>query len=667
MGRILVCMGLWLACLLQMGCARAQAAPCNDGQPVRFAQQGWESADFTTNVLQEILRKAYGCKTETVPGTPAATETALTQDDLQVIAEQWSGRSAIIEGGVKAGTVRLVGDTLKGGAQQGWYVPDYVVHGDAARGIRAQAPDLSDWNSLARYAPLFKDPEVPGKGRFLNCPTGWTCEQFNSRYLRLFGLGRYYTNFRAGTGAALDSAISSAYDRGKPILFYYWQPTALMAKYKFYRIGMPPFNQACWDAMISGKGRLCPTDFLTAHLGIAVSAPFARRNPQLMSLFARVQFEPALLDNMIYTMSRSHEPGERAADGFLRTHREVWTSWLPADRARRLELALGLAHAADSAAAGQGDSGAKASRPSVGRPDAGRPGEGRSIFPALSFGDYVNRHLTAVVKEYGAGLHAASDAVLAWVLLPVERLLLRLPPEVLLLVIALLAWRASRGWVLPLCCVAGLYAVGALGLWTELVQTFSLVLVATVCAVLLGVPAGILAARHPWLGRLLAPVLDVMQTLPSFVYLVPVLMLFGLGMVPALLATVVYALPPLIRLTALGLRQVDGETVEAAQSFGLTRWQMLTRVMLPLARPSIMAGVNQATMMALAMVVVASMIGARGLGEDVLAGIQTLDVGRGLQAGLAIVVLAIVIDRITQAYGRSQRGRRAAEQGGRHD
>jgi glycine betaine/proline transport system substrate-binding protein len=146
-----------------------------------------------------------------------------------------------------------------------------------------------------------------------------------------------------------------------------------------------------------------------------------------------------------------------------------------------------------------------------------------------------------------------------------------------------------------------------------------------------------------------------MPTLPSFVYLIPVLMFFGLGKVPALFATIIYAVPPLIRLTTLGLRQVDHDIMEAAQAFGVTRWQMLTRVTLPLARPSIMAGINQTTMMALSMVVVASMIGARGLGEDVLAGIQTLDVGQGLQAGVAIVILAIVIDRITQAYGRSHR------------
>ncbi|HEY9460439.1 MAG TPA: ABC transporter permease subunit, partial [Paralcaligenes sp.] len=229
------------------------------------------------------------------------------------------------------------------------------------------------------------------------------------------------------------------------------------------------------------------------------------------------------------------------------------------------------------------------------------------------------------------------------------------PPAVLLLLTGLLAWHATRRKALALAYVIGLYAIGAFGLWDKLIQTFALVFVATVVSIIVGIPIGIATARSRWMQRLLTPVLDVMQTLPSFVYLIPVLMFFGLGKVPALFATIIYAVPPLIRLTALGLRQVDHDIVEAAQAFGVTRWQMLTRVTLPLARPSIMAGINQTTMMALSMVVVASMIGARGLGEDVLAGIQTLDVGQGLQAGVAIVILAIVIDRITQAYGRSHR------------
>jgi len=173
-----------------------------------------------------------------------------------------------------------------------------------------------------------------------------------------------------------------------------------------------------------------------------------------------------------------------------------------------------------------------------------------------------------------------------------------------------------------------------------------------VISVVIAIPLGILAARSDRLRAVLMPLLDIMQTMPSFVYLIPVLMLFGLGKVPAIFATVIYAAPPLIRLTDLGIRQVDREVMEAINAFGANRWQQLFGVQLPLALPSIMAGINQTTMMALSMVVIASMIGARGLGEDVLVGIQTLNVGKGLEAGLAIVILAVVIDRITQAYGR---------------
>nr|WP_306669786.1 proline/glycine betaine ABC transporter permease [Allopusillimonas soli] len=264
-----------------------------------------------------------------------------------------------------------------------------------------------------------------------------------------------------------------------------------------------------------------------------------------------------------------------------------------------------------------------------------------------------------MVKRYGDQFRRASETILTTVLLPVEQAMQAVPPWLFLILVALLSWHATRKPVTTIAYVVCLYLIGAVGLWDKLMQTFALVLVSTVFSIVIGVPVGIAAAGSRILRRILTPILDVMQTLPSFVYLIPVLMLFGLGKVPALFATIIYAVPPLIRLTVLGLRQVDRNVMEAAQSFGVTRWQMLTRVTLPLARPSIMAGINQTTMMALAMVVVASMIGARGLGEDVLAGIQTLDVGRGLQAGVAIVILAIVIDRITQAYGRPRRRRQA--------
>ncbi|MBC3501965.1 ABC transporter permease subunit [Pseudomonas sp. SWRI59] len=272
----------------------------------------------------------------------------------------------------------------------------------------------------------------------------------------------------------------------------------------------------------------------------------------------------------------------------------------------------------------------------------------------FSFAERVNQLVDWLVLNYGDHLRSVSDQLLQ-LLVSLENLLRLLPWWALLLLVGLLAWHASRSVLRSVAMVALLALIGVLGLWDKLLQTLALVLVSTGLCVLVGVPLGILLASRPLARRLLMPVLDVMQTLPAFVYLIPVLMLFGLGKVPAVFATLIYALPPLVRLTDLGLRQIDPSLLQAAHGLGASRWQRLQRIALPLALPSIMAGLNQSVMMALSMVVVASMIGARGLGEDVLAGIQTLNVGQGIEAGLAIVALAMVIDRISQAYGQVKR------------
>lgn len=271
-----------------------------------------------------------------------------------------------------------------------------------------------------------------------------------------------------------------------------------------------------------------------------------------------------------------------------------------------------------------------------------------------SIAEPVNQLVDSLVLNYGDQLRQLSESLLQLVTL-LENLL-RLPPWWLLLtLLGLLAWHAGRSWRRALVLVVLLFLIGVVGLWDKLLQTCALVLVATGLCVLIGVPLGVLLAYRPLARRVLMPLMDVMQTLPSFVYLIPVLMLFGLGKVPAIFATLIYALPPLVRLTELGLRQVDPSVLEAARCLGANRWQRLRHVELPQALPSLMTGLNQTVMMALSMVVVASMIGARGLGEDVLVGIQTLDVGRGVEAGLAIVALAVVIDRVTQGYGRRAR------------
>ncbi|KZB52603.1 ABC transporter permease [Thalassospira lucentensis] len=267
----------------------------------------------------------------------------------------------------------------------------------------------------------------------------------------------------------------------------------------------------------------------------------------------------------------------------------------------------------------------------------------------------VNDFIETLVINYGWIFKAISHALLQSVLF-IEWVLRGLPWWVVIVLFMAGAWYSSRRWVLTVAVGVLLFVVGILGLWDLTMQTLALMLMATIVSVVIGVPFGILAAKSSLVRSIILPILDIMQTMPSFVYLIPALMLFGLGKVPAILATIIYAVPPLIRLTDLGIRQVDKEVVEAATAFGGSPRQILFGVELPLATPTIMAGLNQTIMMALSMVVVASMIGARGLGEQVLNGIQTLDVGKGLEAGIGIVILAVLLDRITQGLGKPKAG-----------
>ena len=266
----------------------------------------------------------------------------------------------------------------------------------------------------------------------------------------------------------------------------------------------------------------------------------------------------------------------------------------------------------------------------------------------------INHFVDMLVTNYGSTFRAISDAILQ-VLLLIEGVLRGTPWWVVIIAFMVLAWLGTRRVVLTIGVGIMLLVVGMLGLWDQTMQTLALMTMATLISVIIGIPLGILAAKFRSVQRIILPVLDVMQTMPSFVYLIPALMLFGLGKVPAVLATIIYAVPPLIRLTDLGIRQVDHEVVEASTAFGGSPMRILFGTELPLAMPTIMAGLNQTIMMALSMVVVASMIGARGLGETVLNGIQTLDVGKGLEAGIGIVILAIVLDRITQGFGKPRR------------
>ncbi|HKM07283.1 MAG TPA: proline/glycine betaine ABC transporter permease [Sphaerochaeta sp.] len=235
------------------------------------------------------------------------------------------------------------------------------------------------------------------------------------------------------------------------------------------------------------------------------------------------------------------------------------------------------------------------------------------------------------------------------VVLAFEDLFLFIPWFVIILLVGFAGWKLVGSLKTGILFMVFLLVIGLFGYWDLAMQTLALVIASVVFALLVGLPLGIVMARSDRAEKIIKPILDAMQTMPSFVYLIPALMFFGMGKVPAMFATIIYAVPPVIRLTNVGIRTVDVEAVEAAKAFGATKKQILFDVQLPLAKPSIMVGINQTTMMALAMVVIGSMIGAKGLGMEVLLAIGRIEVGRGFEAGISIVFLAVIIDRLTHS------------------
>ena len=254
-------------------------------------------------------------------------------------------------------------------------------------------------------------------------------------------------------------------------------------------------------------------------------------------------------------------------------------------------------------------------------------------------------------RAYGDALETFFEPLL-YFMVWLEKLLIITPWPIIILIMAGLAWIGARSWPAVVGTVASFFVIGYFGMWEDTMATLAIISVATLVCIVTGIPLGIWMARSDRVQTLITPVLDVMQTIPSFVYLIPVVMLLGIGKVPGLLAVCIYAVPPIVRLTNLGIRLVDKEVLEAADAFGANYRQKLFDVQVPLALPNIFAGVNQTIMMSLAMVVIASMIGVKGLGVPVLRAISNQYLALGLMNGLAIVALAIIFDRISQNFGK---------------
>ncbi|GHE19619.1 ABC transporter permease [Halomonas urumqiensis] len=273
--------------------------------------------------------------------------------------------------------------------------------------------------------------------------------------------------------------------------------------------------------------------------------------------------------------------------------------------------------------------------------------------PRIPLGDWIEGGLNWLTSEYSlvtraisrvtqTGINGLNDAMM-WI-----------PPWALLAIIALLCWKAA-GTRLGIGAAIGLALIWNLGLWEPMIETLTLVVIATMVAVVIAIPVGIAAALSERLYKTIMPVLDFMQTMPAFVYLIPAIPFFGIGSVSAIFATVIFSMPPAIRFTTLGIRQVPLELIEAADAYGATRRQKLLKVQLPLSLPTVMAGINQTIMLALSMVVIAAMIGADGLGSEVWRAIQRLRPGDGFEAGIAVVILAMLLDRLTQSMRKTRK------------
>lgn len=320
--------------------ANAQDATCEIDRPVMFAGLNYDSALFHNAVARFIIEKGYGCQTDALPGDVIPLLTGAGKGDVDIVMEIW--RDNVAEAWTKAeeaGNVSQIGVNFDD-AVEGWFVPTYVIEGDAERGIEPMAPDLKSVDDLPKYTELFEDPEEPGKGRFYNCPSGWVCEKVNSAKLGAYDLDDDFTNFRPGTGAALSAAIASAHKRGKPALYYYWGPTWVMGLYDSTRLEEPAYDKSIFDALKTEENPTKATAYPQSTITIGVNNDFKAAAPTLISFLTNYETSNALVSEMLAYMQENNEKPDGAAMHFLKSKPDVWKAWVPADVAARVESAM---------------------------------------------------------------------------------------------------------------------------------------------------------------------------------------------------------------------------------------------------------------------------------------------------------------------------------------
>jgi glycine betaine/proline transport system substrate-binding protein len=562
---------------------------------VRLSDIGWTDVTSTTAVFAELLKQIGYLPKITVLSVPV-TYASMKNRDIDVFLGNWMPS---MEGDRKSfvadGSVDVLGANLTG-ARYTLAVPEYLFE----QGLR-------DFADIIRFAGVLK-----------NSIYGIEPGNDGNRHLleiikqNMYGLGSFklVESSEQGMLAEVERAVR---DR-RPIVFLGWQPHPMNMRFKM--------------RYLTGGDATFGPNYGGASVYTNTRAGYVRECPNLGQLLLNVKFTVEEENEIMGRILDRKESPEVAASAWMRLHPQKMAAWLVGVRTadgRPATLALNpVARAVGSMAFESWITGHK-----------------------IPVGD---RMALAVefVKTHGVGFFNGISAVIGGTIDGLTRLLLFIPSLVMIAAITALAWLLRRSWPLSLFVGLALLFILNQGYWVATLETLSLVALSTLIATAIGLPLGILAAHRPRFHSALRPVLDLMQTLPTFVYLIPTLVLFGLGVVPGLISTIIFALPAPIRLTHLGISTVPLALREAGEAFGATPWQLLWKVELPSARKSIMAGVTQCIMLSLSMVVIAALVGAGGLGVPVVRALGTVQVGMGFEAGFAIVLLAIIIDRMSR-------------------
>ena len=575
---------------------------------IKFADAGWDSNKFHNAVAGLIIEQVYGYQWSEVPGSTTVLHEGLLKGEIDVHMEVWTSNIASYENDVKEDKFKDLGLNF-GDNYQGFYVPRYVID--------KYAPDLKYVWDLKKYPDIFPDDEYPDKGRVYGAIPGWEADEImHNKYIH-YGLDQNFIYFRPGSDAALASAITSAYEKEEPVVAYYWEPTWLMGKYDFVLLEDEPFDESTYK---EGKTELPPVP-----VTVGVSNDFYDEEPEIVEFLTKYETSSALTSEALAYMQDYDADYNDTAIWFLKEHDELIDKWLNPDEAEIIRSYL----------------------------NEGTESKAKGI---LDFPIRIPLNVNSIdniVRDFSIKYDSFFNSIrvfLGKLVNGINAVLNFIPWFITLIIVFLAGWKLSGKITTGIIYSVLLFLIGSLGLWSLMNETLSIVIASVIISLSLGFPLGILISTSDRANAIVRPILDTMQTMPVFVYLIPALLFFGLGKPPAVIATTIYAIVPIIRLTSHGIRQIDKEVVEASIAFGSTKWQSLIKVQVPQALPTIMTGVNQTLMMAMSMVVTTSMIGATGLGMEVLIGVNRVEIGRGLISGTAIVIIAVILDRITQGF-----------------